>query len=142
MVPSPARWAAEGASLVRQELVYDYSFQCFQRLSCQGVSTASAQGGLKDKRTGLVKHIFRVFDTLPQKQQPRTQGSGFCRVCGFAVYSQWCSLTVVFGIFLAPFLMRRFLYFENVKALLGKKQSMRNLFHYVAQDFCVLYNFQ
>ena len=28
---------------------------------------------------------------------------------------------------------RRFLYFENVKAILGKKQSMRSLFNYIVQ---------
>ncbi|CAK9054620.1 unnamed protein product [Durusdinium trenchii] len=63
---------------------------------CQGVSTASIQKGLKDRRTQLVTHIFRVFDTLPSQHQ-------------------------------------RFLYFENVKAILGKKQSMRSLFNYIVQ---------
>ncbi|CAK9007958.1 Uncharacterized protein SCF082_LOCUS9657, partial [Durusdinium trenchii] len=64
-----------------------------------GVSTASTQGGLKDHRTKLVCHIFRVFDTLPPKQ-------------------------------------RRVMYFENVKALLGKKRSMRQLFNYLVQAGC------
>ena len=36
---------------------------------CQGVSTAGNQAGLKDSRTSLVCHIFRVFDALPGSQR-------------------------------------------------------------------------
>ncbi|CAK9036131.1 unnamed protein product [Durusdinium trenchii] len=32
---------------------------------CQGVSTAGKQLGLSDARTGLLSHVFRIYDSLP-----------------------------------------------------------------------------
>lgn len=40
-----------------------WSFRC--SFACQGVSTAGKQLGLSDARTGLLSHVFRIYDSLP-----------------------------------------------------------------------------
>ena len=55
----------------------------------QGVSCAGEQRGLCDDRTSLVKHIFRIWDSLPPGQQWAAQ-SMLCQVLPFSVMLSVC----------------------------------------------------
>ena len=44
----------------------------------EGVSVAGHQVGMQDARAGLVRHVFRIWDTLqPQRRSGCVQGLGF-----------------------------------------------------------------
>ena len=58
----------------------------------EGVSVAGHQVGMQDARTGLVRHVFRIWDTLqPQRRSGCVHGLGFTlyflgfRAAGFRV---------------------------------------------------------
>lgn len=76
--------------------------------------------GLLDARSALCKHIFRVFDTLPTKRQPETQSAYLSSCNGFSKR------------FFAH--MRKLIFLENVASLLGSRDEMRKLFHYLIQE--------
>ncbi|CAE6928461.1 scrFIAM [Symbiodinium sp. CCMP2456] len=51
---------------------------CGGGFPCQGVSVAGHQAGMSDARTGLVRHVFRIWDTLqPQRRSGCVRGLGF-----------------------------------------------------------------
>ena len=90
-------------------------------LTCawQGISCGGKQRGLRDPRSSLLRHVFRVFDTIPSKQRPKTLTK-----CSFIS----CSMETLF---FRP--SRRFLYLENVKSILTKQKDMQKVMHYLVQ---------
>ena len=87
-------------------------------LDCQGISCGGHQQGLQDPRSALLKHVFKIFDQLPEPQRP-----GQTVRCAKPIV-----LCLIFTI-----LSRQFIYLENVKSILSKQKHMMKLMRFLVQ---------
>ena len=96
--------------------------------NCQGTSCGGAQLGLGDVRTGLLPHIFRVYDSLGPRGPSCHIGSKLYMCCLCCSGTQF-----VVGFLVVVQHARKFLFLENVKSILSRAKNMPEIMAYIIQ---------
>ena len=97
---------------------------------------------MEDSRSCLVRHCFRIFDTLPDPTLSSQFGSLVASRYQAAI--SYHVFIVFFGeVFKSSFMfhsyldfsnhLRQFLFLENVKAVLQKKEEMRTVMDFIVK---------
>ena len=87
----------------------------------EGLSSAGHQQGMRDQRSALCRHIFRVADSLPKLPAP--QFAAFLKLSIWTFIAPcWCVL-----------FFRQVMVLENVKALLSQQTGCRATLNFLIQ---------
>ena len=115
----------ESNELKRRSFLY-MTAECFapSLLWWQGLSQAGGQQGLSDLRTGLIEHVFRIWDCLDSKEW-------------WTELTSKCSSSIpVPDVSISQYLMfeaprRKAIFLENVFGLLTLASGCRKLLNYI-----------